>query len=62
MGVKKNKSKRSHPVLIVDNLPKSFGSIKKNDTNKKSNITENERILLTLLAGIMIEIILNEEL
>lgn len=54
--------KKLYPVLIVDNLPKSFGKIDKNNTDIDKILSQNEKVLLTLIARIFIEITLNEEL
>jgi len=58
----KENEKRIYPVLIVDNLPKSFGKIDKNNTDVDKRLGHNEKVLLTLIARIFIEITLNEEL
>ncbi len=51
-----------YPILIVDNLPKDFGNIDKNNKVDAEKLTDSERILLTLIAKIIVEITLNEEL
>jgi len=50
--------KHLYPILIVENLPKDFGNVK----NKDEKLSQNEEILLTLIARIITEIIINEEL
>jgi len=62
MILEEEKKKSKYPVLIVDHLPESFGNIEKNDKVSTENISQNEQILLTLIAKIMVEITLNEEL
>lgn len=60
---KKDRQKRNlYPVLIVDTLPKSFGKIDKIDTKKRPNISKEEAILLNLIARIIVEIFIKEEL
>ncbi|SFA58542.1 hypothetical protein SAMN04488511_11998 [Pedobacter suwonensis] len=51
-----------YPILIVDNLSKSFGKIDKTNTDTGEKLSQNEKFLLTLIARIFIEITLNEEL
>ncbi|RZK26785.1 MAG: hypothetical protein EOO43_01780 [Flavobacterium sp.] len=51
------------PILIVEELPKTFGSSLYRKNNKQqSKITEEEKIKLTLIANIIVEIALMEEL
>lgn len=51
------------PILIVEELPKTFGSSLYRKNNKQqSKITEEEKIMLTLIANIIVEIALMEEL
>jgi hypothetical protein len=51
------------PILIVEELPKTFGSnLYRNNNKKQSKITEEEKIMLTLIANIIVEIALREEL
>lgn len=56
------KKKRIYPVLIVENLPPTFGSIKKSDRRKDSKISNEEEYLLNLIARILVEIFIKEEL
>lgn len=62
LGFEGKKKKKLYPVLIVDNLPKSFGNIDKNDTDVSKKLSQSEEILLTLIAGIIVETILNDGL
>lgn len=51
------------PILIVEELPKTFGSsLYRNNNKQQSKITEEENIMLTLIANIIVEIALREEL
>lgn len=54
--------KKIHPVLIVDNLPQSFGNIEKNNRKKTPNFSKEEEYLLNLIARIAVEIFIKEEL
>lgn len=57
-----DKNVKLKPVLIVDNLTKDFGiPIEKGEKNEK-NISKSEENLLTLIANVIVEIILKEEL
>lgn len=58
----KQKKKRYYPVLIVEQLPKAFGTIDKDDTEKPNKISKEEQIILTLIARIAVEIFIKEEL
>ena len=54
---------RVKPLLIVDNVDKSFGSNFDNSSNIiHENISNEEKILLTLIANIIVEIALKETL
>lgn len=57
-----SKKKKVYPVLIVENLQKSFGKIDKIDTKKQLKISKEEAILLNLIARIIVEIFIKEEL
>ncbi|MFF5380057.1 hypothetical protein [Pedobacter suwonensis] len=48
------------PILLIENLDKSFGNKKHKKTH--NNISKEEEILLTLIANIIVEIIITEEL
>ena len=51
------------PILIVERLPETFGSsLYRNRKKQWSRISEDEKIMLTLIANIIIEIVLMEEL
>lgn len=51
------------PILIVEELPKTFGSsFYRNSKKQRSRISEEEKIMLTLIANIIVEIALREEL
>lgn len=56
------KPKHAYPILLVDNLTESFGDIDKDNKKNPMELTENERIMLTLIAKTMVEIIIKEEL
>ncbi|RNL53988.1 hypothetical protein D7004_07760 [Pedobacter jejuensis] len=54
---------RVKPLLIVDNVDKNFGSNFDNSSNIiHENISNEEKILLTLIANIIVEIALKETL
>lgn len=61
---KKNvRQKRNfYPVLIVETLPKSFGKIDKNNRKKRQEMAKEEEYLLNLIAIIVVEIFIKEEL
>ncbi len=59
---KKLNKNRNYPLLIVETLPKTFGKIDKIDTKKQPNISKEEGILLNLIARIIVEIFIKEEL
>jgi len=51
------------PILIVEELPETFGSsLYRNNNKQPNNISEKEKIMLTLIANIIVEIALREEL
>ena len=54
--------KALYPILMVENLPKSFDRIDKNDNKKPVKISKEEAILLNLIARIIVEIFIKEEL
>ena len=56
------KSKGLVPILIVDNLSSDFGSNKGHSSKKEPEITENEKVLLTLIAQVIVDIIIKKEL
>lgn len=60
---KLGQSKSRHqlkPILLIENLDKNFGDKKHKKTHNK--ISKQEEILLTLIANIIVEIIIKEEL
>lgn len=60
---KEYRQKRNlYPVLIVETLPKSFGKIDKNNRKKRSEMAKEEEYLLNLIARIVVEIFIKEEL
>ncbi|WP_316844472.1 hypothetical protein [Pedobacter psychrodurus] len=62
MMEKKSKT-RIKPILIIDELPETFGSSSYRNNKKLQNkISEEEKILLTLIANVIVEIALREEL
>jgi hypothetical protein len=56
------KKAKLKPVLLIDNLSKEFGIIENNDEKKDKKVTKSEEILLTLIASVIVEIIIREEL
>ncbi|WDF80771.1 hypothetical protein PQ469_12210 [Mucilaginibacter sp. KACC 22773] len=56
------KQKGIKPSLIIDKLSDKFGSAVKNRKKRDSQIAEDEKILLTLIAQIIVDIIIKEEL
>ncbi len=58
MSYIKKKESYSNPILIVDN---TSSTPKKQHINNK-NLNENDKIFLTLLANLIVEIILEEQL
>jgi len=57
-----NKKKKIYPVLIVENLPPTFGNIEKSNRRKASKFSKEEEYLLNLIARIAVEIFIKEEL
>jgi len=56
-------SRPKRPVLIVNNLDRSFGTRSYKKLKKKElEFSSEEKILLTLIANVIIEIVLREEL
>jgi len=57
------KKNRHKPILVIDNLPVSFGSDSQRNLKKRDyQIGKDEKILLTLIANIIVEIALKDEL
>ena len=56
------KRKGISPVLIIEHLSKDFGKPPKVDKKNLKTLTQNEEILLTLIANIIVDIIIKEEL
>jgi len=56
-----NKKRSLKPVLIIDKLTKDFGKASKR-RKKVQDISENEKVLLTMIAKVIVEIIIKEEL
>ncbi len=54
--------KRIKPVLIIENLTKDFGIPTNKQGEKSKPVTLNEEKLLTLIANIIVEIIIKEEI
>jgi|GEM_PF-2442584 len=50
------------PILIVENLSNAPKIAEKTDRNNDQKISQSDEILLTLIAEIIVEIILNDEL
>lgn len=56
------KNPKARPILVIDQLTEDFGiPLQKRKKNKK-NISKSEESLLTLIANVIVEIILKEEL
>ncbi|MCX2473536.1 hypothetical protein OQZ33_04245 [Pedobacter sp. MC2016-05] len=56
-------NKRNKPILIIDNLPLSFGkNLDGSVKTKLQQIGKDEEILLTLIANIIVEIALREDI
>jgi len=60
----KTKSKNTiKPILLIEELPGTFGSgLYRNSKKRRSKISEEEKIMLTLIANIIVELALKEEL
>jgi len=56
------KDRRLKPILIIENLTKDYGIPSNKRENKDKTLTQNEEILLTLIANIIVEIIIREEI
>lgn len=56
------KKAKLKPVLLIDHLSKEFGIIDNNDGKKDRKVTESEEVLLTLIASVIVEIVIREEL
>lgn len=52
----------SKPILVVEHLTQDFGIPKQNPEESEKYINKNEENLLTLIANVIVEIILKEEL
>jgi len=50
------------PVLIIDHLTKDFGLKPEKGKRQKKEINKNEKVILTLIARVIVEIIIREEL
>jgi len=62
MTEKKSKT-RMKPILMIDELPETFGSSCYRNMKKQENkITDEEKMFLTLIANVIVEIILREEI
>ena len=61
-GYRAPKRKSIYPVLIVETLPESFGKIDKNNRKKRQELAKEEEYLLNLIARIVVEIFIKEEL
>ena len=58
----KTKKTGLRPVLIIDQLSKDFGKANIKSQKNVPKISEEEKILLTLIARIIVDIIIKEEL
>ena len=56
------KDRRLKPILIIENLTNDFGIPSNKQEEKDKTVTQNEEILLTLIANIVVEIIIKEEI
>jgi hypothetical protein len=54
------KGENIYPVLMVENLPETFGNIDKSNNKKSINVSKEEEYLLNLIARIAVEIIIKE--
>lgn len=54
--------KYQNPILIVDNMPNDKQMSIDNDEINDQKISQSEEILLTLIAEIIVEIVLKEDL
>ena len=61
-SIPKHKKNHLYPVLIVENLPKTFGKIDKNNSKKRPEFSKEEEYLLNLIARVAVEIFIKEEL
>jgi hypothetical protein len=52
----------SKPILIVDHLTEHFGNPMQNRSENEIKTNKNEELLLTLIANVIVEILLKEEL
>lgn len=62
MGQSNDKKSKLQPVLLIDHLSSDFGTINKNDAENDKKIRESDKILLTLIASVVVEIVIREEL
>lgn len=62
MEITRKACKGFYPILLVENLHENFGQKDNNINNFDNSISKEEEILLTLIAEIIVEIILYEEL
>lgn len=59
---KHHKKAKIRPVLFIDHLSDEFGLIEKNNAKSQSDISERDKIALTLIASIIVEIVIKEYL
>lgn len=62
MKASKDEKTAHRPLLIVDRMSENFSKPLKNNRKNNSKLSQNEKILLTLIARIIVEIYLSEEL
>ncbi|MDN3588455.1 hypothetical protein QWY86_17360 [Pedobacter aquatilis] len=63
MSTEKRETKRNNPILMIDKLPITFGNTPdKNVKTQLQQIGKDEKILLTLIANIIVEIALREDI
>lgn len=61
--MEESEKKKNKPILIIDKLPISFGNtLDRNVKTQRPQISKDEEILLTLIANIIVEIALKEEI
>ena len=56
------KNRKARPILVIDQLTEDFGIPPQKRKKNEKNISRSEENLLTLIANVIIEIILKEEL
>ena len=57
-----DKNDKIKPILVIDHLARDFGVPLQRRAKNEKNIGKSEENLLTLIANVIVEIILKEEL